>query len=186
MVTYDKNKPLFKIWLEFEGNPILGKGGAKILEAIYKEESITNAAKNLGMSYRYVWNYLNKMKKALKEPIIKTYKGGVHGGGGARLTQRGLKLLKEYKRIEKYVDEVLDDKEFWEAIGLKISARNKLKGKIKDVDVGSVAAKVKIEIDVPVIMTALISKEAVKELNLKNGDIVEAVVKATEVMIAKE
>ena len=37
-----------------------------------------------------------------------------------------------------------------------------------------------------VIMTALISKEAVKELNLKNGDIVEAVVKATEVMIAKE
>ena len=185
MVTYDKSKPLFKVWLERNDNPILGKGGAKILEAINKEESITYAAKNLGMSYRYVWNYLNRIKKLLKEPIIETYKGGIHGGGGAKLTRMGLKLLKEYKRIEKYVDKVLDDEEFWEAISLKISARNRLKGRIKDIDKGEVAANIKIEIDVPVIMTALISKEAVKELDLKNGDVVEAVVKATEVMIAK-
>jgi len=35
-------------------------------------------------------------------------------------------------------------------------------------------------------VTALISKEAVEDLNIKVGDKVEAVVKATEVMVAKE
>ena len=34
--------------------------------------------------------------------------------------------------------------------------------------------------------TALISKEAVDDLKIKTGDKVEAVIKATEVMIAKE
>ncbi|MDH5462544.1 MAG: TOBE domain-containing protein [Candidatus Bathyarchaeota archaeon] len=38
----------------------------------------------------------------------------------------------------------------------------------------------------PVTMTAIISKEAVEELDIKEGDNVEAVIKATEVMIAKE
>jgi molybdate transport system regulatory protein len=46
--------------------------------------------------------------------------------------------------------------------------------------------EVKVEIDIPVEITALISKEAVEELNIKPGDDVEAVIKATEIMIAKE
>ncbi len=69
---------------------------------------------------------------------------------------------------------------------MKISARNRLKGTIKGVEKGAVAAKVKIEIETPVVVTALISKEAVEELDIKAGDKAEAVVKATEVMIAKE
>jgi molybdate transport system regulatory protein len=46
-------------------------------------------------------------------------------------------------------------------------------------------AKIKVEITVPVSVTAIISKEAVEDLGIKVGDQVEAVVKATEVMIAK-
>jgi molybdopterin-binding protein len=61
-----------------------------------------------------------------------------------------------------------------------------LKGTIKSVEKGAIAAKVKIEIETPVVVTALISKEAVEELDIKAGDKAEAVVKATEVMIAKE
>jgi len=186
MLTREKHKPTAKVWLEYKGNPILGKGGATILEALKKEESISNAAKKIGMSYRYVWNYLARMEKALGEPLVQTFKGGKAGGGGAKLTSLGETLLKEYKRVEDYVGEILGDEEYWEAVGLKISARNRLKGVVKSVEKGDVIAKVKLEVKAPAVITALISREAVEDLNIKVGDSVEAVIKATEVMIAKE
>jgi len=185
MLTRDKHKPTAKVWLEYKGTPILGKGGADILEAVKKEQSISKAAKKVGMSYRYVWNYLAKMNKTLGEPIVKTFKGG-KTGGGAKLTRLGETLLKEYKRVEDYVGEILGDQEYWEAVGLKISARNRLKGVVKGVEKGDVIAKVKLEVKTPAVITALISREAVEDLNIKVGDSVEAVIKATEVMIAKE
>jgi len=186
MLTRDKHKPTAKVWLEYKGKPILGKGGADILEAIKKEKSISKAAKKIGMSYRYVWNYLAKINKTLDEPIVETFKGGKTGGGGAKLTRLGEMLLKEYKRVEDYVGEILGDEEYWEAAGLKISARNRLKGIVKNVEKGDIIAKVKMEINAPTTITALISREAVEDLNIKVGDSVEAVIKATEVMIAKE
>jgi molybdate transport system regulatory protein len=185
MITHKKHKPACKIWIEYKGKPVLGKGGAEILEQIERQESISKAAKKLGMSYRYVWSYLQKIEKIMGEPIIKTYRGGKSGGGGAQLTKLGKSLLEEYRRVESYVGEVLSDSEYWEAVGLKISARNRLKGKVTAVEKGDVTAKVKIEITTPTIVTALISCEAVEDLNIKVGDEVEAVIKATEVMVAK-
>ncbi|MEM2995597.1 MAG: TOBE domain-containing protein [Candidatus Bathyarchaeia archaeon] len=164
----------------------MGSGGAAILQAIKEEKSISKAAEKLGMSYRYVWNYLTRVKKALGEPVVETFKGGKTGGGGAKLTLLGEYLLKEYCRIENYVGEVLGDEEYWEAVGLKISARNRLKGVVKSVEKGDVVTKVKVEITVPTTITALISTEAAEDLNIEVNDQVEAVIKATEVMIAKQ
>jgi len=186
VLTRKKHKPTAKIWLEYKGEPVLGRGGADILEAIKKEKSISKAAKTIGMSYRYVWNYLARIEKTLDEPIIETFKGGKSGGGGAKLTLLGENLLKEYKRVEDYVGEILGDEEYWEAVGLKISARNRFRGIVKEVEKGVITAKVKIDIDTPIVVTAIISKEAVEELDIKTGDKVEAVIKATEVMVAKE
>jgi molybdate transport system regulatory protein len=185
MLTQKKHKPSCKIWIEYQGKPILGKGGAEILKEIDKENSISRASEKLGMSYRYVWNYLQKIRKATEEPIVETYKGGKSGGGGARLTALGKSLLEEYNRLEGYLNEILSDPEYWEVISLKISARNRLKGKVVAVDKDDITAKVKVEITAPAIVTALISREAVEDLKIKVGDEVEAVVKATEVMIAK-
>ncbi len=69
---------------------------------------------------------------------------------------------------------------------MKLSARNKLKGKVESVEKGIITSKVKITISIPVTITAVITKEAVEELKLKKGDAVEAVIKATEVIVAKE
>jgi len=182
----ERHKPTAKVWLEFKGEPLLGKGGADILEAVKVEKSISKAAKKVGMSYRYVWNYLAKLEKTIHQPVVETFKGGKKGGGGARLTALGEDLLKEYKRVEGYVGEVLGDEEYWVAAGLKISARNRLKGVVKGVEKGDIIAKVKLEVKAPAVITALISREAVDDLNIKVGDNVEAVIKATEVMIAKE
>ena len=165
---------------------MIGKGGAQILDAIDTTKSISKAAKTIGMSYRYVWNYLAKIERTLQKPIVQTHKGGREGGGGAVLTALGKDILKEYKRVEGYVGEIMGDEEYWEAIGLKISARNRLAGVVQKVDKGIITAKVKIQIETPAVITAIISKEAVEELDIKTGDKVKAVIKATEVMVAKE
>jgi molybdate transport system regulatory protein len=186
-MTHDnKHKVSCKVWLEYKKEPLLGKGGAEILEAIGEVKSISKAAQKAKMSYRYVWNYLAKLEKRLGEPIVKTFKGGSKGGGGATLTKLGKELLKEYNRAECYMSEIVGDETSWQDIDLKISARNKIKGTVQSVEKGGITAKVKIKIEKPVVVTAIISKEAVEELNVKAGDNVEAVIKATEVMVAKD
>jgi molybdate transport system regulatory protein len=70
-------------------------------------------------------------------------------------------------------------------IQLKISARNRLKGKVVSVEKDGLMAKIKIEISEPASVTSVITKDAAEDLNLKVGDQVEAVIKSTEVMIAK-
>jgi molybdopterin-binding protein len=69
---------------------------------------------------------------------------------------------------------------------LKISARNTFKGTVEGVEVGAVMANVKIKIEAPNIVTAIITKESVNDLDIKEGDAVIAIIKSTEVMVAKD
>lgn len=66
---------------------------------------------------------------------------------------------------------------------MKISARNRLKGKIVEITKGATTAHVRIQIEGSVI-TASITNEAVDELELTVGGEAYAVVKASDVMIA--
>ncbi|HVP16822.1 MAG TPA: TOBE domain-containing protein [candidate division Zixibacteria bacterium] len=185
MLAQKDHKFSYKVWIEDNGKPVLGRGGAEILEQVEEKKSISLAARKLGMSYRYVWNYLQKIGKAVGEPVVETFRGGKSGGGGAELTPHGKSLLSEYKRLEAYLGEVLGERSTTEVKRLNISARNRLKGKVASVEKDGLMAKVKVEITVPATVTAMISKEAAEDLGLKVGDKVEAIVKATEVMIAK-
>ncbi len=185
MLSDKKHKLSCKVWLEYKNQPLIGKGGADILGAVDKESSISKAAKALGMSYRYVWNYLQEIQKTLGSPIVETFKGGKAGGGGAHLTDLGRSLLVEYVQAESYLDKVLSDSRSVEVNCLKLSARNRFKGKVVAVEKGVITAKVKVEVKMPVTVTAVITKDAVEDLDLKVGDEVEAIVKSTEVMIAK-
>ena len=185
MFTQKKHKPSGKIWIEHQGKPILGKGGAEILKEIEAQRSLTKAAEKLGMSYRYVWNYVQKIHKALGETAVETYKGGKTGGGGARLTDVGKALLDEYTRLEGCLGEFLACTNNVEVKRMKLSARNQLKGKIISVEKGVITAKVKVEIKMPATITAVITKEAVEDLGLKVGDEVTAIVKSTEIIIGK-
>jgi len=68
---------------------------------------------------------------------------------------------------------------------MSISARNHLKGKITDLKLGDVMAHVTIKVGQNVI-ESVIRRQSAEEMNLKKGDTVTAVVKATEVMVSKE
>lgn len=65
---------------------------------------------------------------------------------------------------------------------MRISARNRLKGKIVDVKKGATTAHVRIDVNGTVV-TASITNEAVDELGLKVGQEAYAIVKASDVMI---
>ncbi|MEA2075468.1 MAG: TOBE domain-containing protein [Euryarchaeota archaeon] len=69
---------------------------------------------------------------------------------------------------------------------MPLSARNKIEGVIRGIEKGEVASTVKIEITKPAIITSMITKEAAEDLDLKEGDKVEAVIKASEVMVSKD
>jgi molybdopterin-binding protein len=68
---------------------------------------------------------------------------------------------------------------------MPISARNKLRGTVEEIQLGSVMALVVVRVGENLIESA-ITRRSVEELNLKKGDTVSAVVKATEVMIQKD
>jgi len=68
---------------------------------------------------------------------------------------------------------------------MEISARNKIKGTIEEITLGSVMAKVKINIGNENVISSVVTIESVTDLKLKIGDVVYAIVKSTEVMIGK-
>ena len=69
---------------------------------------------------------------------------------------------------------------------MKLSTRNIVKGKVTDGKEGMVMAKVKADIGGGQAMTAIVTVEALKELNVKVGDDIKMLVKATSVMLGKD
>lgn len=65
---------------------------------------------------------------------------------------------------------------------MKISARNRLKGKIVEVTKGATTAHVRLDVN-GTIVTASITNEAVDELGLVVGKEAYAIVKASDVMV---
>jgi molybdopterin-binding protein len=68
---------------------------------------------------------------------------------------------------------------------MKISARNQLKGKVVAIQKGQTTAHVRIEIGGKAVVMSSITNEAVDDLDLKVGDDAIAIIKASDVMIAK-
>lgn len=68
---------------------------------------------------------------------------------------------------------------------MKLSARNQIKGKILEVRKGSTTAHVRIDIGNGVVITSSITNEAVDDLGIRVGDDAIAVIKASDVMVAK-
>src|SRR5581483_8517160 len=77
----------------------LGPGKIALLEHIASSGSLSQAARELGMSYRRAWLLLDDLNRALGEPVSTTSVGG-SGGGGARLTAFGRKLIAAYREVE--------------------------------------------------------------------------------------
>jgi molybdopterin-binding protein len=69
---------------------------------------------------------------------------------------------------------------------MRLSARNVLKGRVVKVIRGQTTAHVKIDVGGGSIVTASVTIEAVDELALREGDAAYAVIKASDVIVAKD
>lgn len=78
----------------------LGPGKADLLEAIDRSSSLTAAAAGFGMSYKRSWMLVREMNAAFAGPLVVTEKGGSGGGGAARLTPLGRKVLARYRAMQ--------------------------------------------------------------------------------------
>ena len=65
-----------------------------------------------------------------------------------------------------------------------INVRNQFRGKIKEIVEGSVVSEVDIETPSGLLVTSVITTRSVKELGLRPGRDVIALIKSTEVSIA--
>jgi len=86
----------------------IGPGKIDLLEAIAETQSITAAAKSIGMSYRRAWMLVDQINATLRQPAVASAKGGEHGGG-SRLTAVGEDLIVRYRRIEACAAEACAD-----------------------------------------------------------------------------
>ncbi|MHC5934669.1 TOBE domain-containing protein [Nostoc sp.] len=67
---------------------------------------------------------------------------------------------------------------------MQVSARNALKGTVKNIVVGSVNTEVTLEIAPGVEVTSIITKSSAESLKLTEGKQVYAIVKSSDVIIA--
>ena len=81
----------------------MGPGKSDLLAAIDATGSISQAAKQLGMSYRRAWTLVDTMNRCFKEPLVTTATGGDHGGG-ARVTGFGRDVLQRFQSMQHKAD----------------------------------------------------------------------------------
>ena len=83
------------------GNEIaIGPGKADLLEAIREHGSISAAGRAMAMSYRRTWQLVDTMNRCWREPLVETFPGSSHNGGGARVTAFGEAILGHYRALQ--------------------------------------------------------------------------------------
>jgi molybdate transport system regulatory protein len=94
------NKTLAPRFRVMRGKDVaLGPGKADLLEQLEKTGSLNQAAEQMGMSYMRGWTLLKTMNRCFREPLVESSRGGA-GGGGAKLTDAGRRVLGLYRDLE--------------------------------------------------------------------------------------
>ncbi len=76
----------------------MGWGRVMLLERIGRLGSVAAAARSMHMSYRNAWLEVETMNRLAPALLVEKTTGGV-GGGHARLTEEGQKVVSEYKEL---------------------------------------------------------------------------------------
>jgi tungstate transport system substrate-binding protein len=97
-----------KVFVELEGEKRISIDNLlNLLENIARYGSISRAASEMGLSYRYSWGLIRNAEKALGLVLVKKQIGG-YEGGGTTLTGDGRELLGQYKEFKGEVDTQLN------------------------------------------------------------------------------
>jgi len=179
--------------LRSEGRLLVGRERIALLEAVAKHGSITKAAEAAGFSYKTAWDSVNAINNLLPRPAFLTKTGGASGGGAA-ITEEGLRLIAAFRRLEEKVGKIstaiaeeglehAEDMLFW-GVGLKLSARNVFHCKVAEIKAAPVNVEVKLELTPGVYIYAHVTNRSLEDLDLQVGRNIVALVNSTSVMLA--
>ena len=194
MPEHDKRIELGgSVWMTVGGESLGGSGRVQLLALVGEQGSITHAAKAMKMSYKAAWDAIDTMNNLAGEPLV----GRVVGGGGTRLTQRGLQLVENFRRIEaehqrfiaqlgQQAQGIADDYLLIRNISMKTSARNHFAGTVTRVVHGAVNDEVEIAVRPGLHIVATVTHESAEGLGLALGAQAFALVKASSIVVVTE
>lgn len=130
--------------LSLGDKPFANPRRVALLRQVANTGSISQGAKLAGISYKAAWDAINEMNTTMPEAVVTSEKGG-KGGGGAKLTEFGERLLKVYSITSQVQDMALtalqDDSVDMHSLldvmahfSLKTSARNQLTARIHSIE----------------------------------------------------
>jgi molybdate transport system regulatory protein len=95
--------------VETEDGRFFGPGRLQLLENIMSTGSISQAAKQMGMSYKKAWDMVNSINQQTQKPIVMTHAGG-EKGGGTIVTDEGKQLIAAFKNLYEEFQESFEEK----------------------------------------------------------------------------
>jgi len=164
-----------------------------LLERIDVTGSITQAAKDCGITYRSAWQTIERLQNCSSAPLVSRSAGGVQGGGST-LTGEGRKLVAmyraaevEHRRFVEHLGDALSEYETYATLMrrwfMKTSVRNQLHGTVQLVSTGAVNTEVVIGIGGEDRLTAIITNDGADEMELKLGKSVSALIKESSIVL---
>ncbi|MBA1242985.1 TOBE domain-containing protein [Pseudomonas japonica] len=154
-----------------------------LLQHIAEQGSITRAAKAAGLSYKGAWDAIDELNNLAARPLVERSVGG-RGGGGARLSEEGQRLLRLYQRLQALQAQVLEaaedsaDLDLLGRLMLQTSARNQLAGTVASVEEDGAHDRVHLDLGGGLHICAAITRESTHRLHLTAGTHVVALMKA--------
>jgi molybdate transport system regulatory protein len=169
-----------------------GPGRIALLARIAETGSITQAAKALGMSYKAAWDAIDAMNNLAGEALVERVAGG-KGGGGTRLTARGLQLVGNFRTIDSIHQDFVarlnaaggmaGDLTLINRLNMKTSARNQFFGTVSHVKRGAVNDEIALDIAGGQRIVAIVTHDSTEALGLRSGTQAFALVKASSVIL---
>jgi molybdate transport system regulatory protein len=173
---------------------LVGRDRIKLLEAVAKHGSISKAAKAVGYSYKTAWDSVDAINNLLPRPAFVTKMGGSGGGGGAHVTEEGLRLIDTFHKIENKLARLSsrisekglqgDQEMLLFTFGARISSRNVFHCLIDKIKKGPVDVEVRLRLGTGAELIAYVTNAAVEELELEAGKDVLAFVKAYAIKLS--
>ena len=184
------------VWMTVGGENFGGLARIKLLAAIASCGSITRAAKEIRMSYKAAWDAVDQMNNLAGEPLVERVSGG-KGGGGTRLTARGLQLVDNFRILERehqrFIEQLgrhpgglSDDFQMIRRMHMKTSARNQFSGTVAQVKAGAVNDEIVLDITGGQRIVAIVTRESTLELGLAPGAQAFALVKDSAIILVTD
>lgn len=154
-----------------------------LLQHVAEQGSITRAAKAAGISYKAAWDAIDELNNLAAQPLVERSTGG-RGGGGARLSAEGERILRLYQRLQALQAEILESAEDSNDLALlgrlmlRTSARNQLQGRISGLRREGRHDRISLDLGGGLEIEALITRGSTERLELALGGTVVALLKA--------